>query len=74
MLEIVSSTKVAFFNDLYDLAEATGTDWEALRQMIGLDDRIGLSHTMVPDRDGKRGFRRSMFPKILRHSKNWRIL
>jgi len=57
------STKVAFFNDLYDLAEATGTDWEALRQMIGLDDRIGLSHTMVPGPDGKRGFGGACFPK-----------
>lgn len=57
------ATKVAFFNDLYDTVVNAGANWERVRKGIGIDDRIGLSHTMVPGPDGKRGFGGACFPK-----------
>lgn len=57
------ATKVAFFNDLYDLVGNSGGNWERVRQGVGMDERIGLSHTMVPGPDGERGFGGACFPK-----------
>tara|TARA_E500000178_G_C16957307_1_gene724303 strand:+ start:113 stop:871 length:759 start_codon:yes stop_codon:yes gene_type:complete len=57
------ATKVAFFNDLYDVVTNSGANWERVRQGIGLDERIGLSHTMVPGPDGRRGYGGACFPK-----------
>ena len=57
------ATKVAFFNELYDLVVNAGGNWEHVRKGVGMDDRIGLSHTMVPGPDGERGFGGACFPK-----------
>jgi UDPglucose 6-dehydrogenase len=57
------ATKVAFFNELYDVVVNGGGNWERVRKGVGLDERIGLSHTMVPGPDGKRGFGGACFPK-----------
>lgn len=57
------ATKVAFFNDLYDVVVKAKGNWERVRQGIGMDERIGLSHTQVPGPDGKLGFGGACFPK-----------
>lgn len=57
------ATKVAFFNDLYDVVVNAGANWEEVRKGIGLDERIGLSHTLVPGPDGERGYGGACFPK-----------
>jgi UDPglucose 6-dehydrogenase len=57
------SIKVAFFNQLYDLCQQNGADFELVRQVLTHDSRIGLSHTMVPGPDGLRGFGGACFPK-----------
>jgi UDPglucose 6-dehydrogenase len=52
--------KVAFFNQVFDLCDVTGIDYEAVAAHIGSDRRIGYSHTTVtPDR----GFGGHCFPK-----------
>ena len=56
------ATKVAFFNQLYDLCEASGADYNLVRQIITHDARIGNSHTIV-GLDGDRGFGGACFPK-----------
>jgi len=38
-------TKVIFMNMLYDLVEATGGDWDKVREALIGDPRIGVSHT-----------------------------
>jgi UDPglucose 6-dehydrogenase len=54
------ATKVAFFNQIYDLCEAYGIDYEQTAAVVGADPRIGMSHTIVtPDR----GFGGHCFPK-----------
>jgi UDPglucose 6-dehydrogenase len=57
------ATKVAFFNQLYDICEKNGSDYRMVRQMITHDPRIGNSHTLVPGLDGERGFGGYCFPK-----------
>jgi UDPglucose 6-dehydrogenase len=54
------ATKVAFFNQVYDLCEATDIDYSSVAKYIGIDSRIGDSHTNVTS---KRGFGGHCFPK-----------
>lgn len=57
------ATKVAFFNQIYDLCQANGSDYNIVRQILSHDSRIGTSHTLVPGTDGERGFGGHCFPK-----------
>lgn len=57
------ATKVAFFNELYDVAQASKVDYNELATLIKLDPRIGESHMQVPGPDGNRGFAGACFPK-----------
>lgn len=54
------ATKVAFFNQVYDLCSATGVNYEMVRHVIADDNRIGPSHTQVTD---ARGYGGHCFPK-----------
>ena len=57
------ATKVAFFNQLYDLSSASNANYDVVRQLVAQDLRIGSSHTLVPGLDGERGFGGACFPK-----------
>jgi UDPglucose 6-dehydrogenase len=57
------ATKVAFFNQIYDVCQASGIDYDTVRSLITQDTRIGTSHTQVPGLDGGRGFGGHCFPK-----------
>ena len=57
------STKVLFFNQLFDLVENHGSNYNVIRNAIGTDPRIGHSHTMVPGHDGRKGFGSACFAK-----------
>ena len=59
------ATKVSFFNELYDISESFNVDPSIVSCGIGLDPRIGLSHTLVPGHDCFRGFGGICFPKDL---------
>lgn len=54
------ATKVAFFNQIYDLCAATGIEYELVRHVIAEDARIGHSHTNITT---ERGFGGHCFPK-----------
>jgi UDPglucose 6-dehydrogenase len=54
------ATKVAFFNQVYDLCKATGIEYDVVRHIIAEDARIGHSHTEVT---AERGFGGHCFPK-----------
>jgi UDP-glucuronate decarboxylase len=56
------STKVSFFNEIYDLAMQRGIDYQNVVHVVGLDKRIGSSHMNVPNH-GKRGYGGTCFPK-----------
>lgn len=57
------ATKVVFMNELYQLCQTTGIDYNLVSHMINNDDRIGYSHMKVPGPDGSFGFGGMCFPK-----------
>jgi len=78
MLKYTANTflamKVAFANELHDIAAASGVVWDELRELLLEDSRLGKSHWKVPGPDGKRGFGGTCFPKdlsaLIAHAKN----
>lgn len=54
------ATKVAFFNQIYDLCKTTNIDYDEVRGLVAMDERIGSSHTQVTN---DRGFGGYCFPK-----------
>lgn len=55
--------KVSFANEMADLAESLGVNWEPVREALVLDPRVGDGHLMVPGPDGERGFGGKCLPK-----------
>tara|TARA_B100000900_G_scaffold416153_1_gene449557 strand:+ start:10340 stop:11233 length:894 start_codon:yes stop_codon:yes gene_type:complete len=59
------ATKVIFANQLYEICESSGIDYDKVCEYALYDDRIGKSHLAVPGPDGDRGFGGHCFPKDL---------
>ena len=57
------ATKVSFMNEMYQIADSCGVDWDMAVEGFVRDGRIGHSHMNVPGPDGKFGFGGSCFPK-----------
>lgn len=55
--------KVSLANELAELAETLGVEWETIRSSLVLDPRVGDAHLRVPGPDGRRGFGGSCLPK-----------
>jgi UDPglucose 6-dehydrogenase len=54
------ATKVSFFNQIFDYCQAKNIDYNLVAQVIGVDPRIGGSHTAITD---ERGWGGHCFPK-----------
>lgn len=63
------ATKVAFFNEIYQICKKIDVDYEEMRLLLLLDTRINKSHTLVPGPDGHFGFGGSCFPKDINNLK-----
>lgn len=59
------STKVTFSNQMFDICNSIGLDYNIVKSLALLDPRIGPSHMAVPGPDGDRGFGGHCFPKDL---------
>ena len=57
------ATKVSYMNEMYQVADKIGANWEDCIEGFALDGRVGHSHLNVPGPDGKYGFGGSCFPK-----------
>lgn len=57
------ATKLSFFNEIESFASASNIDYSIVRELVGIDDRIGMGHTQVPGADKQRGFGGTCFPK-----------
>ena len=57
------ATKVSFLNEMYEIADKCGANWDEAVEGFVRDGRIGHSHMNVPGPDGKFGFGGSCFPK-----------
>ena len=65
------ATKVSFLNEMYQIADKCGANWEDALEGFVRDGRIGHSHLSVPGPDGKFGFGGSCFPKDVRAMKSF---
>lgn len=57
--------KVTFFNQLKQIADDYGANYNLLSRVLPADNRMGHSHMKIPGPDGKSGFGGSCFPKDL---------
>jgi UDPglucose 6-dehydrogenase len=65
------AVKIAFLNEIYDIAENIGVPYGDLRDMWLADCRIGNSHTDIPGHDGQRGYGGKCFPKDVQAFIKW---
>lgn len=56
------ATKVSFFNQIFDFCQAKKIDYNTVAQLVGVDPRIGGSHTAITE---ERGWGGHCFPKDL---------
>jgi UDPglucose 6-dehydrogenase len=63
-------TKVLFCNEMFQLCQKMGIDYEEVRSLATLDPRIGFSHTYVPGHDGSLGAGGHCFPKDINNLRN----
>ena len=62
MANALLATKVIFANEVYDLCQKLGVDYEAVKRIVSLDERVGKSHLNVTP---ERGFGGKCLPKDL---------
>jgi UDPglucose 6-dehydrogenase len=56
-------TKILFSNEVYQVCQKLGINYEEVRTLACIDPRIGTSHTSVPGHDGQLGAGGHCFPK-----------
>jgi UDPglucose 6-dehydrogenase len=59
------SVKVSFANEIYQLCNEVGADYDKVIEYATMDERLGKSHWNVPGHDGDYGFGGHCFPKDL---------
>jgi len=59
------SVKVSFANEIYELCNELGIDYDKVIEYSTYDERLGKSHWGVPGHDGDFGFGGHCFPKDL---------
>ena len=57
------ATKVSFANEMYQICEGVGVDYDKVIEYATQDDRLGTSHWNVPGPDGDFGYGGHCFPK-----------
>ena len=60
------SVKVSFANEIYQLCDRLGIDYDKVVEYATYDERLGKSHWNVPGHDGDFGFGGHCFPKDLK--------
>jgi len=57
------ATKVSFANEMYQICEGLGVDYDKVIEYACYDERLGKSHWAVPGPDGDFGYGGHCFPK-----------
>jgi nucleotide sugar dehydrogenase len=57
------ATKVTFMNQIYDVAQSVGVDFNKLTDILSAHPWMGTHHFQVPGPDGERGFGGPCLPK-----------
>jgi UDPglucose 6-dehydrogenase len=63
MINTFLATKVSFANEMFEICERLGIDYDKVTEYATYDERLGKSHWAVPGPDGHYGFGGSCFPK-----------
>ena len=63
----ILTAKVIFSNEVYQICQKLGTNYEEVRMLAVLDSRIGAGHTIVPGPDGQLGYGGHCFPKDIQN-------
>lgn len=62
-LNVYFAVKIWYFNEIYEVCDKIGVQYDSLKQLFSLDDRIGKYGIEVPGPDGKFGYGLSCLPK-----------
>jgi UDPglucose 6-dehydrogenase len=62
---VTLASQIIIANELYNVCKNLDIDYEEIRKILGLDDRISTKHMKVPGHDGDFGFGGKCFPKDL---------
>ena len=65
-LNVYFAVKVWYFNEIYEICDQFGIDYQNLKSMYSLDSRIGNYGIQVPGHDGKFSFGGTCLPKETR--------
>lgn len=57
------ATKISFCNEIEEFCSKKNINYNNVRELAVLDDRIGESHSKVPGHDGLKGYGGTCFPK-----------
>jgi nucleotide sugar dehydrogenase len=57
------ATKVSFANEMFEICQGLGIDYDKVIEYARYDERLGNSHWLVPGPDGDFGFGGHCFPK-----------
>ena len=63
----ILTAKVLFSNEVYQICQKLGINFEEVRALAVLDTRIGAGHTVVPGPDGQLGYGGHCFPKDIQN-------
>jgi len=62
-------TKIMFSNEMYQICQKLGIEYNEVRMLACLDTRIGIGHTSVPGHDGQLGAGGHCFPEDMHNLK-----
>jgi len=60
------TTKVSFANEIHQICEGLGIDYDKVIEYSNYDERLGKSHLNVPGPDGDFGYGGHCFPKDIK--------
>jgi UDPglucose 6-dehydrogenase len=63
----ILTAKVIFSNEVHQICQKLGTNYDEVRMLACLDGRIGAGHTLVPGPDGQLGYGGHCFPKDIQN-------
>lgn len=63
MMNSFYATKVTYMNQMYDVTQKMGIDWDNLTDIFKMQPWMGTHHFQVPGPDGSRGFGGPCLPK-----------
>lgn len=71
MCNCFSTVKVSFMNEMYDIAEHLGVEYDMLKEIMLGSGWVGEMHTRVPGPDGERGYGGKCLPKDVEALITW---